>query len=86
MSHHKQSTGGLNRTYYPKHVSYNGDGAGRDNYVIFNHQGLGASRDFSGSIGGGGIKRGSMVGSMARKDERPVDYIPDGTGRDTYII
>jgi hypothetical protein len=28
------------RTFYPKYASYNGDGTGRDSYVILNNGGL----------------------------------------------
>ena len=79
----------LNRTYYPKHVSYFGDGAGRDKYVIFNHEGLHTQSNFAMQPRGSVLtlaKNGFMHGVTPRKDETPVDYVPDGSGRDTYII
>lgn len=78
----------LNRTYYPKYTTYTGDGNGRDHYIVFNNGGLHALRDYRGSpydgfdLGPMSIK--SRV--VPRKDETAVDYVPDGTGRDTYII
>ena len=30
----------LNRTYHPKHVTYTGDGYGRDSYITTNNGGL----------------------------------------------
>lgn len=30
----------IDRTYHPKWVTYNGDGQGRDHYIVFNNGGL----------------------------------------------
>jgi hypothetical protein len=39
----------IDRTYYPKYVTYTGDGAGRDHYITFNNGSLHALRDYKGS-------------------------------------
>lgn len=36
----------LNRTYHPKHVTYWGDGNGRDHYITFNNGGLTEQRAY----------------------------------------
>lgn len=36
----------INRTFYPKFVTYTGDGNGRDSYVVFNNGGLHPLRDY----------------------------------------
>ena len=78
----------LNRTDHCKYVTYTGDGSGRDHYVVFNNGGLHGLRDYRGQQYNG-FNLGPLpthAGVTPRKDETAVDYIPDGTGRDTYII
>ena len=38
----------LARTFYPKHTTYNGDGSGRDGYVVMGNGGLGPLRSYGG--------------------------------------
>lgn len=78
----------LNRTNHPKYTTYWGDGSGRDSYTIMNNGSLHALRDYRGSQYDG-FKLSPRVSprqAIARRDERPVEYMPDGSGRDTYII
>lgn len=79
----------LNRTNYPKYTTYWGDGNGRDQYVVFNNGGLHDLRDFKGPQGTNGFNLGPNLpyhGVTPKKDASAFDYVPDGTGRDTYII
>ena len=39
----------INRTYNPKFVTYWGDGAGRDGYIVFGNGGLNELRNYQGS-------------------------------------
>ena len=78
----------INRTYHPKYVTYTGDGSGKDHYVVFNNGGLHGLRDYSPSK-----LKGFSLGPYAThkgvtpiKDPMSVDYVPDGSGRDLYII
>jgi hypothetical protein len=81
-------TQSINRTFHPKYTTYSGDGNGRDHYVVFNNGGLTKLRDFKGS------KRNSFnLGPQAahtpvtpHKEPTAFDYVPDGTGRDLYVI
>ena len=79
----------INRTFNPKWVTYTGDGTGRDGYVVFTNGGLNETRSYKGSSKPSfDLGTRLMPSHMAapRKDAAPIDYIPDGTGRDTYII
>lgn len=73
------------RSYAPKYASYFGDGLGRDSYIILNNGGLTSkakpfmmSRPFRRTIPG-------TMNSQS-KDAAAVRYMPDGTGRDSYVI
>jgi hypothetical protein len=83
------SLSGINRTYYPKFTTYTGDGAGRDQYVVFNNGGFNSQRCY-GSVGSSAAfnmaKNGYLHGVTPRKEETAFDYVPDGNGRDSYII
>ena len=80
----------MQRTYYPKHVSYFGDGAGRDSLVIEANGGL-TSQKKAGmghqgvhlSIYGPGPKRHSP---SPQKNATTWYYQSDGSGRDSYVL
>lgn len=80
----------MQRTYYPKYVSYYGDGSGRDCQVIQANGGL-TSVSKGGlehhgvhfSPYGPGPKRHSPSPS---KDATTWYYQSDGTGRDSYVL
>ena len=78
----------INRTYHPKFTTYTGDGAGRDHYIVFNNGGLNELRDYRGSqYNGFNLGTNPVSNTITpKKDATAFDYIPDGTGRDTYII
>lgn len=79
----------LGRTFNPKFTTYGGDGNGRDGYIIFNNGGLNELRDYQGSVGDCKFKTGpnmQQIATQPRKEATAFDYIPDGSGRDTYII
>jgi hypothetical protein len=76
------------RTSNPKYVTYNGDGSGRDHYIISSNGGLHEQRGFNRVA----VPRSSQ-GSRAlisvnlnAKHPTTIDYVPDGTGRDLYVI
>lgn len=80
---------GINRTYHPKWVTYNGDGNGRDGYIVFSNGGLNELRFYKGSTREMGFKNGMSPTkrySVPRKDATAFDYVPDGSGRDSYVI
>ena len=81
----------LNRTENIKYTTYTGDGSGRDGYVVFGNGGLHGLRNYQGPNTSLQFKQ-NPCGSHARnspipqKEATAVDYIPDGNGRDSYII
>lgn len=80
----------INRTYHPKYVTNYGDGSGRDGHAVFANGGLHGMRDYRGPSpkpGFNGHKgRASNSYSSPKKDATAFDYVPDGTGRDSYVI
>ena len=79
----------INRTYHPKYTTYTGDGCGRDGYIVFGNGGLHALRDYKGPQPASGFKLGPNLVSYPRipkKEPTAFDYIPDGSGRDLYVI
>ena len=79
----------INRTYNPKWVTNYGDGSGRDGYAVFANGGLNELRSYHGSQGRPGFNHHRGVPNAKvtpRKDATAFDYVPDGTGRDTYVI
>ncbi len=82
-------TSSIDRTYHPKYVTYYGDGFGRDGYVVFTNGGLEQTRTYKGASKPS-FDTGTCLAAPHReaphKEASPVDYIPDGSGRDTYII
>ena len=78
----------LYRTSNPKWVTYLGDGAGRDQYIIFNNGGLNELREYRGSQPNT-FNLGPLhahKGVTPVKEATAFDYTPDGSGRDSYII
>ena len=77
------------RTYYPKYTTYTGDGSGRDSYVVMGNGGLHGLRDYQGSKPRHPFNnfksqpRGTVI---PRKEATAFDYVPDGSGRDSYVI
>jgi hypothetical protein len=79
----------IDRTYYPKHVTYTGDGSGRDGYVVFTDGGLEPTRNYkcaTKTLFDNGTNLMPAHMTAPRKESTALEYIPDGTGRDTYII
>ena len=85
-----QTTCSINRTYHPKYATYTGDGSGRDGYVVFGNGGLHELRDYRGSQKKSGFDgnkgRSPKPYVAARKEATAFDYVPDGSGRDSYVI
>ena len=79
---------GLNRTFHPKFSTYWGDGTGRDSYVVMSNGGFNETRNYNGQQPNGWrtSTHGSAPYVAPQKDATAVDYIPDGSGRDNYII
>ena len=78
----------LCRTFYPKYTTYSGDGSGRDGYIVFGNGGMHGLREYNGAT-----KQGFTTSPLKprpvitpRKDATAFDYVPDGSGRDSYII
>lgn len=83
------SSATIYRTYYPKYVTYTGDGSGRDTYVTMANGGLHELRNYKGSqprSGFDNLKAKPRVAVIPRKDATAFDYVPDGSGRDSYVI
>jgi len=79
---------GINRTYDPKWVTYWGDGHGRDGYIVFSNGGLNELRDYKGPSYNGW--KTAMIpkqkAAAPHKEATAFDYVPDGSGRDLYVI
>lgn len=84
------SNNNLYRTFHPKYVTYWGDGSGRDGHAVFSNGGQHPNREYRGSSpkpGFDGNKGPSpRMFVAARKESTAFDYVPDGTGRDSYVI
>ena len=69
---------------------YNANGGGRDSYIFNNNGGFSVPNTNSYQAPLGSMNRGGRpykYHSPKRQIEgRPIHYINDGTGRDTYII
>ena len=82
----------LYRTEYIKHTQYNGDGKGRDGYIVFCNGGLNELRRYKGSNGvntaftKNPMRNHARTSPIGGKEATAFDYVPDGQGRDTYII
>ena len=85
----KQKVHTINRTYNPKYVTNYGDGSGRDGYAVFANGGLHELRNYRACQGKPSFNNNKGVPknqSAPRKEATAFDYVPDGTGRDSYII
>lgn len=81
----------LYRTENIKYTTYTGDGHGRDGYIVFGNGGLHDLRNYKGSNTSTHFKRNPMNkhnknSPIPFKGATAIDYVPDGHGRDTYII
>ena len=79
----------INRTENIKYTTYWGDGSGRDGHIVFANGGLHDLRNYQGSKPRhpfDHMKGAHRRVSQPRKEETAFDYVPDGTGRDSYII
>ena len=77
------------RTSNPTYVTYTGDGQGRDGYIVFANGGLNELRQYRGSQPRSGFDNHKGVPKHSpapRKEATAFDYVPDGSGRDSYII
>ena len=82
---------GLQRTFYPKYISYFGNGTGRDCHVIKNNGGMcKVDKEALGHAGvhlrqyNSTVTRRQM--SSPRKEASTFYYQSDGSGRDTYVL
>jgi len=79
----------INRTEHIKYTTYWGDGSGRDHHIVFGNGGLHGLRDYQGPQKKSQfdhLKGMPKRMSAPRKEETAFDYVPDGTGRDSYVI
>lgn len=81
----------MQRTFYPKHVSYYGNGSGRDAQITQNNGGL--SKPLKVGMGHLGVhfsKYNSNVSRRVspspRKEATTFYYQSDGSGRDSYVL
>ena len=82
-------TNTIYRTYHPKFVTNYGDGSGRDGYAVFANGGLHDLRNYEGSRPRhpfNNFKSTPKATSIPRKEATAFDYVPDGSGRDSYVI
>ena len=82
-------TNTIYRTYHPKYVTNYGDGSGRDGYAVFGNGGLHDLRNYEGSRPRhpfNNFKSTPKASSIPRKEATAFDYVPDGSGRDSYVI
>ena len=81
---------GLSRTFYPKHISYYGNGTGRDGHITMNNGGLNHTDKLG--MGHRGIHFARYNSNVQRKSPSPSKappthyYMSDGSGRDGYIL
>lgn len=72
----------LYRTEYIKHTQYNGDGKGRDGYIVFCNGGLNELRRYKGSTPTTAFTKNPMHRNyrtpVAHKEASAFDYVPDG--------
>lgn len=81
----------MQRTFYPKHVSYFGSGCGRDTFVVVNNGGL--NRADKPNMGHTGVHMKTYNTNVTRrilptprKEATTFYYQSDGTGRDSYVL
>jgi hypothetical protein len=79
------------RTFYPKHVSYFGNGTGRDIQVILNTGGL--NKVDKPKMGHTGVHQRQYNrpnpqarSTTPRKEATTFYYQSDGSGRDSYVL
>lgn len=81
----------MQRTFYPKHVHYFGNGQGRDMQIINSNGGL--NKDVKRGMGHSGVhfkqynnSNGKQTSHSPRKEPTTFYYQSDGTGRDSYVL
>ena len=78
------------RTSNVKYTTYTGDGAGRDGYIVFANGGLHhVPRYYNGASPKSNYDQHPRIPKMVtqpRKEATAFDYVPDGSGRDGYVI
>lgn len=86
-----QTLAGLQRTFYPKYVSYFGDGSGRDAFIVQNNGTL--CVPIKKGMGHTGVHLQKYNSTVARrrsisphKDATTFYYQSDGSGRDGYVL
>lgn len=81
---HNALESSMSRSNAPKYASYYGDGWGRDSYIILNNGGLaGATKQNMMRTSFRSTVRGSHC--VPSKQAAVVTYLPDGSGRDSYV-
>jgi len=73
----------LYRTEYIKHAQYNGDGKGRDGYIVFCNGGLNELRRYKGSVPTTAFTKNPIrnhvrTSPIPQKEATAFDYVPDG--------
>lgn len=82
----------MQRTHYPKYVSYFGNGSGRDQQVIINNGGL--TKSDKGCLGNQGYHFARYNSNVSKRPlpgpaNKPCPtfyYKSDGSGRDSYVL
>ena len=82
---------GMQRTHYPKHVNYFGDGSGRDSHIITANGGLNSIDKVGMGHTGTHYPRYNNNNGRSRspspyKTPTTFYYQADGTGRDSYVL
>lgn len=82
----------LQRTFYPKHVNYFGNGTGRDSFITQNNGTLNKVDKVGMGHQGVHLKQFNSSNVSRRQSPSPCKeattfyYQSDGTGRDSYIL
>ena len=81
----------MQRTFYPKHINYFGNGSGRDQQVLINNGGLIKPDKKNLGYHGVHISRYNSIVAERRspspsKEASTHYYMSDGTGRDSYVL
>ena len=82
----------MQRTFYPKHTTYFGDGRGRDQQIIVNNGGLEKLERIVGHHGfhqrryNLNTKYSTSSRSSPKREATTFYYTSDGSGRDSYVL
>ena len=85
---HSYTEAGIMRTYNPGYANYQGDGSGRDGYILLNNGGLTkqSKMGIMWNCVANRSPRSKNVSVIGGKPTPSFKYRPDGTGRDSYVI